>query len=225
MALLAGVGFFLPVGDAFAFNPAVSKILPSHTSPQNLPRFGAAVAMSEKYLVVGEPQNDDLADDAGLVRIYDARRSRLLRTLTASDATAFANFGAAVAVSGDLALIGAPGVNGSEGRAYLFDLRRGTELRILSASDAAGGAEFGATVGLVDKNWLVVGAPGDIGGRGSLYRFDPETFAEQKITSAAPLPGDALGTGLAVAGRWVVAGAPGANGNVGAAFLYDLDSL
>ncbi|MCB1236724.1 MAG: hypothetical protein KDM91_16785 [Verrucomicrobiae bacterium] len=212
-----------PTGG-FAFHPTVSKILPTHTAAQNLPRFGAAVALTEKYLVVGEPQNDDLADDAGRVRVYDAKGTRLLRTLTASDASAFARFGAAVAVSGDLALIGAPGVNGDEGRAYLIDLKKGTELQILAASDAAATAEFGATVGLVEKAWLVVGAPGDTGGRGALYRFDPETFAEQKITAAAPFPGNGLGTSLAVSGHWAVTGAPFAN-SMGEAYLYDLDSL
>ncbi|MEX2015116.1 MAG: hypothetical protein WD873_00675, partial [Candidatus Hydrogenedentales bacterium] len=69
--------------------------------------------------------------------------------LTASDGSSGDQFGWQVAISGNLAIVGAPfddipGIN--SGSAYLFNASTGQEIFKLEASDAISGAEFGRSV-------------------------------------------------------------------------------
>ena len=71
--------------------------------------------------------------------------------LVASDATASALFGSAVAFDGNVALIGATGANANSGAVYVVGRNRGGpsnwgEVAKLTASDAAPGDRFGNTV-------------------------------------------------------------------------------
>ena len=99
--------------------------------------------------------------------------------LTASDAAAVDYFGVSVSVSGDYAVVGAPGDDdagsGWTGSAYIF-VRSGTtwtQQQKLTASDAASGDIFGSSVS-VSGGYAMVGAPyNDDGGSasGSAYVF------------------------------------------------------
>lgn len=210
---------------AWALNPTVQKVQARNTATQLLPEFGRAVAISEKYYLIGEPENDDRAANAGAVHVFQAGTGRYLRKLTASDAGAGAFFGSAVSVAGDRALIGAPGAAAVDGRAYLFDLRRGVEVAILSASDQApgGGFTFGESVALNPK-YAVVGAPGADAVRGALYVYDQATLTERKLTVTGASDGDQVGDSLALEGDWAVTGGTGAEGGKGAVWLFDLPS-
>jgi len=88
--------------------------------------------------------------------------------LMASDAAPLDGFGSSVSLSGDVAVIGAPGDDDdtssgqNAGSAYVF-VRSGTtwtEQQKLLASDAAPGDEFGSSVSL-SGDIAVIGAPLD----------------------------------------------------------------
>jgi hypothetical protein len=90
------------------------------------------------------------------------------KELTASDSAQYDQFGASVTVSGDTAVIGAPGKN-DQGVAYVF-VRSGTEWtqqQELTGSDT----NFGISVAL-SGDILVVGAYGETNGLpGAAYVF------------------------------------------------------
>ena len=118
--------------------------------------------------------------------------------LTASDGAAGDNFGWSVAISGDLAVIGAieEDDGGSEsGAAYVFDVTTGSQLFKLTASDATAGDRFGKSVA-VSGNTAIIGARTDDRGKdsGSAYVF-------------VTITGDANGDGVVDAGDLGVLGA------------------
>ncbi|MCP5540849.1 MAG: FG-GAP repeat protein [Akkermansiaceae bacterium] len=219
-------------GDSvWALNPPVSKLHGKNSAAQTTPRFGASLALSDRWLVAGEPENDDKGADAGAVHVFDAVTCRYLRKLTAADASAGARFGAAVSVHGNLLVVGAPGDNGARGAAYLFDLAKGRQLFSLRAADGAAADEFGAAVA-ANAGVVVVGAPKDDGSggeTGAVYLFDAKTGAETlKIVSPANGAMDNFGVSLAVDGDLCLIGASGEDntGGVGtlegAAYLFSI---
>jgi hypothetical protein len=121
----------------------------------------------------------------GIVRVYTRSgsdwdtRGTLLR---ASDPEGADVFGSSVAVAGDVALVGAPGDDGTSdclavlenigvGSVYVFTRTKGawTQHAKITASDAKVGARFGESVAL-DVGTAVIGAPGH-DGKGSAYVF------------------------------------------------------
>lgn len=134
--------------------------------------FGHAVALSGTTVLVGAPGKTRGA--AYLFGRLFGRRGRawpLQATLTARGAAGDGSFGAAVSLSGETALVGAPGHPGTPGAAvvFVFD-RRGMTWRpqsTLSASSAAGAASFGRAVALSGSLALV----GAGGGRGAAFIF------------------------------------------------------
>ncbi len=184
--------------------------------------FGFAVAVSSRYVVVGEPYAGDEAFYAGGAQVFDAVTGRFLRRIKSSGA-ANGQFGISVAVCGDLAVIGAPGENGGLGAAHLFDLRNGRRLRSFTASDVAAGDHFGDAVA-INHDRVIVGAFLHNGGHGAVYVFDRETGggALQKLTPLVSNPGDHFGASLSLSGRLLLVGALNHNNQRGAAYVFDL---
>ncbi|MCZ6872652.1 MAG: PKD domain-containing protein, partial [bacterium] len=138
--------------------------------------------------------------------------------LGTDDHVAFDKLGNSVALSEDIAVVGAfedddAGI--SSGSVYVF-VRNGNAWHRqakLTASDAAPGDAFGYTVA-VSGETVVVGAFGnDDGGlfSGSVYVFvrTGNTWSEQaKLTANDATPGDFFGYAVAVSGNTIVVGAP-----------------
>jgi hypothetical protein len=156
-------------------------------------RFGFSLAIDRDTLVVGAPseasaitgiggsQNDNSAFGAGAVYVYlrDASGAWAFdRYIKSSNTDAADNFGAAVALSGDILAVGAPGedsaatgFNGDQfddsrpdaGAVYIY-VRDGTggwfPQAYLKASNTDAGDRFGASVGLSGET-LIVGAPNE----------------------------------------------------------------
>mmetsp|Transcript_8888 Transcript_8888/g.26735 ORF Transcript_8888/g.26735 Transcript_8888/m.26735 type:complete len:403 (+) Transcript_8888:116-1324(+) len=146
--------------------------------------------------------------------------------LTADDAARYDDFGRAVAISGDLALVGAhQGSIDKTGAAYVFENSGGSWSQAvkLVADDGFGGDSFGFSVG-IDGDLAVVGAPNDdddegsyndnFSGRnsGSAYLFgrsnDGSWSQLAKLIADDAAPGDVFGISVGIAGSLVVVGAP-----------------
>lgn len=135
--------------------------------------------------------------------------------LTASDGISNDNFGIAVALSGNTALIGAHHTTGGRGSAYVFVLSGATwtQEAELTASDAASLDEFGVFVWL-DGDTALVGAHLDnhAGGTdaGSAYVFvrSGGIWTEQaKLTASDAAASDEFGWAVAVSGDTALIGA------------------
>ncbi|MBC8341743.1 MAG: hypothetical protein H8E63_08815 [Proteobacteria bacterium] len=132
--------------------------------------------------------------------------------LTASDMQAGDRFGAAVATSGEVTVVGASFDDDGglySGLAYVFR-SEGTawfEEQKLSASDADAFDAFGTSVAFAD-DVIVVGAPGNAAAY--VFRFDGNNWLEeQKLTPVGA--GLLFGTSVSISGGAIAVGAPGSD--------------
>lgn len=139
--------------------------------------FGNAVGIDGDTLLVGAPWTDVSFDQAGLVYVYRRASDGIwfqAATLQ-GDGLVGAGFGKSIALHGNFALVGAPGVHGANtpGSVYLFErLGTGIWVRVLkaTAADGAVGDRFGDAVAFrfLDLNpnqdalvlWAAIGADG-----------------------------------------------------------------
>ncbi len=117
-------------GSAYVFTRSgatwtqTAKLQASDGAAQH--EFGYAVALDGRTAVVGAPRTPELGEHTGSAYIYnyDGTAWAETRNLASSDATADAWFGAAVAVSDNVTLVGAYSadpVAESSGEAYFYD--------------------------------------------------------------------------------------------------------
>jgi hypothetical protein len=147
-----------------------------------------------------------------------------------SDAAPGDYFGYKVAISGEIAIIGAYQDSDfmlGNGAAYIFNARTGFELMQLHANDYSYNARFGAGVA-INESYAIVGAiyDDDNGSQsGSAYIFNAATGVE--LGKLFPLDGSAdenFGSRLAISGTTVVGGLSSDDDNgllSGSAYLFD----
>ena len=195
--------------------------------------FGRSVAIHGDVAIVGAFSDNQGGQDAGAAYLFDVHSGAQLFKLMASDAASFDSFGVSVAISGDVAIVGADwdDDNGaSSGSAYLFDVQTGAELSKLTASDGAPSAYFGHSVA-IDGGRALVGANRQDGvtwDSGAAYLFDVVTGQE----TATLIPSDAaasdlFGWSVALSGDNAVISACLADhlgSNSGAVYLFDAET-
>ena len=165
-----------------------------------------------------------------------------LEKVTAADGAAQDNYGQAVAISGDTAVVGAPrhqvGGNTKQGAVYVLERNVGGAnkwgaVKKLVASDGAQTSLFGYSVALRGDT-IVVGAYGDGGinnpqGLGSVYIFErnaggPNNWGEVKKLKAGTVAGS-FGFSVAISenSNTVVVGASGGiiGTEIGDAYVFD----
>jgi hypothetical protein len=181
--------------------------------------FGHSVGLSRSTAIVGAPADGKAGKEAGAAYFFDADSGgswTQIARVAASDAAAGDFFGHAVALSGDLAIVGAPLKNGESGAAYLFQ-NDGTgcwkETAKLTAADATTNQSFGWSVALRGRI-AIVGAYGDKarGPRtGAAYVFQCEPFGNwkqmAKLTATDASACSSFGWSVALCGDVAVVGA------------------
>jgi len=135
----------------------------------------------------------------------------LEQTLLAGDGAVGDEFGFAVAIDGDTAVVGAPEAAGGLGAVYVFT-RSGeswSQTAKLTASVGTANDGLGSSVA-IDGETIVAGASG---GQGSVYTFARSGAAARtetaKLTASDGAADDRLGDSVAIDGETIVAGAPG----------------
>jgi choice-of-anchor B domain-containing protein len=205
---------------------AETTLAPTDTMPNNA--FGAAIAASGNRLMIGSMRADS---GAGAVYVYGRAAATSawkmeFRVAAPGPLTARnANFGAALLLRGDTALIGAPG---DRFAGAVFILRRdsttGRWLPVARALpfDGSFNARFGSAFAEVGPE-LWVGAPGSNQFQGRIYRLSRDSTGFTAVTKMG-LPGlvDRAGFGgtLAVAGPVAVVGLPNQDFGEGGAALF-----
>ena len=120
------------------------KLIPSDGAANDW--FGFSAAISGNRAIIGSVLDDDDGNQSGSAYLFDVTSGTELWKLTASDAAAEDNFGHAVGISGNRAIVGSlydDDDGNRSGSAYLFDVPSGTQLSKLNASDAAAEDLFG----------------------------------------------------------------------------------
>jgi hypothetical protein len=208
----------MPLTPVHAALPGMKiiKLTSRSTGPLARREFGAAVAVSDTYAVVGEPAYNLAAPKPGAVHLYNAITGAFMRTLKPLDSTDSDGFGTSVAVQGKYLLVGAnrrmsPGL----GAAYLFDLVTGKQLRKMDAFEQA---DFFGTAVAISGDLLFVSAPEASNRRGKILvqgLFDPTITGVLKDDNANSF--SYMGKSFYAFGNQVVASAPG----VGEFYLFN----
>jgi uncharacterized protein (TIGR03437 family) len=202
-------------------------------------QFGYAVAASDGMILVGSPYDAIGANTLqGSAYVYAGSGSgwTLQQKLTAKDSAADAQFGVAVAASGETVLIGAPGVKidnkAYQGAAYLF-VRSGSywsQQQTLTAGDGAANDYFGVSAAIDGDQAFVGASHADVGpfiDQGAAYLFSCSGGAwtqRQKLTSLEGVASDRFGRVISLDGDAIIVGDPdadiGSNSNQGAVYLF-----
>ena len=196
-------------------------------------QFGWSVGVSNDIVIVGARLDDDNGADSGSAYLFDATTGMQIAKLLPTDGAAGDQFGCAVAIFGDTALVGAPfnDDNGaSSGAAYLFDTNTGAQIAKLLPADGAGGDQFGLSVGIGAEN-AIAGSVGDDdsgANSGSAYLFDiTSTSQTAKLLADDGAATDQFGFSVAVSDGTAIVGAlldDDAGASSGSAYLFDAAS-
>ena len=221
--------------------PAGWRAAGTLTAPAGAPNdgFGATVATDGTTLLVSRIDLLNGADSGkGEVHVFRKNATgawTAAGVLQAPTRVARADFGRAMVISGDMAMIGAP--QDGNGAVYIF--RRGangawSSAGVAAALAAEAGDRFGSALAL-DGARLAVGAPGRAMRKGATFVFarqgDGSWSQEAMLVAARGTDNSALGSALVIKGDRLVVGAPGAvalsgagGGTAGAAFIFERSS-
>jgi len=188
--------------------PEFKLTAPDGSSVDYFGHYGIAVGADR--LVVGADQDDDLGAESGSAYVFrrDGAGWSFVTKLLPSDGSAWAQFGRASAMAGDLLVIGSVSES-----AYVYRWNGATyvEEQILTAEDAVDGDLFGRFVA-TDSETILIGA-NDVGSSvGAAYVFSHDGTAwvqDAKLTDPDGLAYDSFGFSVDVEGDTVVVGAPG----------------
>jgi WD40 repeat protein len=149
----------------------LARTLYPHTSAVG--QFGVAVDLEGDTLLVGAMGALESSLWRGAAYVYDADSGQLLQTLVPNGPDRGINFGSAVAIYGDLALIGA--ARSGSGSAFLFNLRTGEQIHKFVSPGLSGVGDFGRSLA-INGNYALIGdwsaTVGGLSYVGGAYLFD-----------------------------------------------------
>lgn len=176
-------------------------------------QMGGAIAVSGSWMAIGADLDDDRGDDAGAVYMFEREGDGWVerQKLVASDGDMQDGFGTAVALDGDLLVVGSPNAGTpAAGAAYVFT-RDGTNWT--EAARLIGGTPqvddlFGRAVA-VRGDRIGVGAPGSGGGTGQVHMFRGAGATWNDDGSFLPLDAaESFGAALAMSADTLAIGTP-----------------
>jgi len=197
--------------------------------------FGAATAVSGTTMIVGAPGvNSEQGAAYVSTQQPSGTWSQPPTALTAADGMSTDEFGDSVAISGSVAVVGAPGANSSQGKAYVFALQaNGTwtpQGAAFTDPDGAAFDNFGAAVGISSSGAILVGAPNSTATfmgltmAGKVYVFTQQPAGgyanTQTLTAPDAFTNYAFGSSISVSESVALIGSPGGGGGKGAAYVF-----
>lgn len=187
-------------------------------------RFGGSLIVNGRVMLAAvNPRNDD---PAGVVSFYRDDAGNWTHAGALPHETVDGDgFGAAVALEGNNAFVGAPGGDEQAGVVYVYTWTEesGWSQTAKLEIEEGAGTGFGGALAASGNN-LLVGAPSDNEGAGSVFHFQ---YSDELWTNAGRLPvnvvGENPGAGSAVAlsGNMAYVGVPSAAGGNGAVLVFE----
>ncbi len=202
--------------------------------PADFKNFGLAVAIDGDAAAVGAPEDTTRGESAGAVYLFvrsaGTWQPHSTPKVFGPDGAAADNFGASVALSGGVMVVGAPSRSSTAGTAYIFR-------RAAAAATSAWSAEqqltpagllpadnFGNSVA-VSGDTAIIGSPGDTTNSGAAYVFfrtggNPLWTAQgSKLVASPRVPEASFGLSVALDADTALVGSP-AQTDPGAAFIF-----
>ena len=199
--------------------------------------FGYSVAISENYVIVGAPYEDEYVNglssssNKGSAYIYKKGETVWMdeQKIVGNSVSDGDNFGWSVGISEDYAIIGSPregvssngGILIEAGSAYIFrkfSSGTWTQMQRINAVDKGAGDEFGTSVA-ISGDYVIVGAMyedhnatggANLTSAGSAYIFerDVATWAQaEKIVASDRAASDLFGVSVSISGDYAIVGA------------------
>lgn len=223
-------------GRAYLINGRSGEVMLGFNNPSAAAgdNFGSAVGVIGRNVLIGAPQDDTVASNAGAAYLFDGGSGALRKTFLNPVVDPNSDFGEQVASVNGKVLIAAPDGDdpsaANAGVVYLFDPVTGALLQTFRNPTPLGGDDFGGAIAAVNGK-VLIGAPGDDTGAanaGSAYLFNAETGALlQTFHNPSPGSSDRFGSDVAARGNDVLISAPfddtGAS-SAGAVYLFDGNS-
>ncbi len=220
------------------------KITPTPT--QSGDEFGFSISLFDNTLLAGAPLRDESASDSGAAFIFDQEMSGTwtqVKKLVPSDLAASDNFGWAVALAKDTAIVGSKADDDgatTSGSAYIFQRNQGGlnnwgQVTKLHASDPALYDQFGYAVAISESTAVVGAWPKDGAGgdrAGAVYIFEKELGGPNawgqaaKLTASDSTGYELFGYSVAISGDSILVGAPADDNfgtKIGAAYMFQRD--
>jgi choice-of-anchor B domain-containing protein len=214
-------------GDGWA---QVAKLEPQDTAAGQ--QFGRSAALLGDVAVMGAP---DAGERLGAAYIFVRGAGgewTQVRRLAPVGQEGRVQYGAAVALVGNMLFVGAPGLTENTGAVYAY--RRGADGSFapagrLSATGAERNAQFGAALHVSDDGRLLVGAPFALGGIGTVHHYaaDEQTGEWRENGRYFAFDGarpDGFGAAITSDGGELWIGAPRAAGMRGAIYQVHADA-
>lgn len=228
-AIVGAPGDSLVKGAAYMFQfdgdewIQVQKLVALDGAPND--NFGMSVSLGGDVALIGAPE-DDSTGSAYVFRLVDDVWLQETK-LAPPDIEAGDEFGGAVAIAGDLAVVGAWNHNGARGAAYVFrydGVSSWTLEETLTASDGSPSDQLGWSIA-ADGNLVIAGAPGDsVAGTnsGSAYLFGHQDggWSEQaKLLPSNGASSDYFGSSAGIDGDAAAIGAYG-YASIGSVYIF-----
>ncbi len=221
------------VQNISGFNPAVAD------DGAGSDYFGRSVAISGNFAIIGAPYDDLVfSPNRGSAYIFFYNGSTWVQQqkLLAGDGASDDQFGMAVSMSGNYAVVGAPGddngANTDQGSAYIFFYDGSSWMQTQKIEHVSSGAgdQFGNSVCIKD-NKVIIGAPfDDIAGNNSqgsadIYAYNGASWVLQdRLVASDGAVDDRFGYSVTITGNYAIAGIPydnvGSNADQGSANQY-----
>lgn len=219
-------------GSAYLFDTftgqEIAKLLPNDGAEHQ--EFGVSVAISGTIVVVGARFDNNNGNRSGSAYLFDAITGEQIAKLLPSDGAAHDYFGHSVAISGNIAVVGAykDDDNGDDsGSAYLFDTSSGQQIAKLLPSDGEAFDNFGWSIAICGNTAVIGARYHDENGEdsGSAYLFDSPTGQQfAKLLPIDSATDDLFGYSVAISDTMAIIGALGDDDNgisSGSAFFFD----
>jgi hypothetical protein len=194
-----------------------------------------AIALDENYAIISSVSN---SSGSGLVFIARHRKKegtdknqiqwRIQQQLLPTEPVNGLNFGEAVAIRNDYALVGAPAKteHAISGAVYVFHRQddRWVQQAKLTVENTAASGQFGQSVAMLEDA-VLVGNSAEEQGRGAVYVFqhqENDWIQTQKLTRADAQANDHFGQLLSADGKYALVTAPDAerHASSGTAYIF-----
>ena len=232
-AIVGAMGDNLGTGSAYIFNKngnqwfKVAKIRNTFFSPDAW--FGLSVSIDNNYAIVSAPM---VRNDTGEAYVFERDGISWIKKaiLSPSDAKPGYTIGfmSGVSISGDYAIVGAPGgINESgidTGLAYVFKRNEDTwkQVQKLTPSKGEPGGGFGFSIS-VNGDYAIISSLGSINTSGLAFIFkrNNNNWEEMQILNVSDGEGeDIFGICVSMDDDYAVVGAEGENNETGAAYVF-----
>ena len=228
-------------GKVYIYKKSESSWESDHTitsdSPVRSRRFGSSVMLSGDYLIVGDYENGPQHEGSAYIYKHDDDIWTRQATLKGGTITRNGDYGIAVAISNNYAVVGAMSENHPTskskkklGAAYVYR-REGTHWHLqakLAPEDISKNDNFGSSVS-ISGNHIIVGTEKDNTSQGATYLYNnTQGVWEESFTFQADDGNtqDQFGHAISISGDYLAIGANNknmGNSSLGEVYVYYLD--